>query len=475
MRAELQRAGLPDTGLPDFPAPRTPVPPPPVAVEVLAGYFERYWATLSTPGRTQFLALLADRDLPLVEPDPDGGSGHRAVTFLYRDGDQYRVGDQAAPASAVILSANSLVHQDSLAACEFTRVSGTGPASDAGVPNAVPNTGLWALTYRMPSDWEASYRITVHTGNGPAPWRLTTDRRAVRLAADDGGPDPLNRSLGAGMNGSAQSVLRLPDAPAAPWLGPATPLPGAGTGVMGGADFRSAPQAAGLETWTVFDSGAQRSRTVWIYRPPEAGPETGPATPLVLLHDGQVWARYLNLKATLDAAVRAGVVPPVHVAMIDSGDVTLRGQELSGPTGTVDFVARDLLPLLRAGLPVTAEARETVASGASYGGLASLWQLARYPELVGTALAQSPSLWRYDLAGALAAVACDPGPGSDRERVRIRLQAGIFETSIHEPSTALFEALGPQGADIRLNSITGGHDWAWWNPWLIRGLAELLG
>lgn len=55
------------------------------------------------------------------------------------------------------------------------------------------------------------------------------------------------------------------------------------------------------------------------------------------------------------------------------------------------------------------------------------------------ALAQSPSLWRYDLAEPLAKVA---------DRV-------------------------PLGADISLRSVTGGHDWTWWNPWLIHGFTDL--
>lgn len=82
------------------------------------------------------------------------------------------------------------------------------------------------------------------------------------------------------------------------------------------------------------------------------------------------------------------------------------------------------------------------------------------------ALAQSPSLWRYDLAEPLAQVA---------DRVVLRLQAGIYEADIHAASVQLLADLMPLGADISLRSITGGHDWTWWNPWLIHGLADLLG
>jgi len=462
-----------------FPSPRQPVPPTPPPSPVRPGWYRRRWEELTAPQRRRTgEALAGGLRMPLVEPDPQGDPGYRLVTFLHRDVD----------ASAVILSANGLLDHRDPAAMEFDRL---------------PGAGLWALTLRMPADWEAGYRITVHSGPDAPPWRVVgADRRTVRLAADAGGVDPLNPAVGATMNGAAQSLLRLPAAPDAPWLAAATPAqaqrlaarthPATAVGasvaaalpsVMGaaapGADITT-PDAgpdSRLRQLRVRDTTGGRERLVWLYLPQAhrrgaAGGAVPAATgrserlPLVLLHDGQVWAKWLNLAATLDAAVSAGVLPPLAVAMIDSLDVPTRTRELSGPTGTVDFLARDLLPLLRSRFPVTADRSRTVVCGASYGGLAALWQLARFPELVGAALAQSPSLWRYDLAAPLSPVA---------GRVRIRLQAGIYESTVHEPSAALARTLADVGADLGFRSITGGHDWAWWHPWLVRGLAELLG
>lgn len=235
---------------------------------------------------------------------------------------------------------------------------------------------------------------------------------------------------------------------------------------MGGtlqADAASARSALGLEELTLRDSMTGRRRTVWVYSPP-AGTHDGD-TPLVLLHDGQVWAKYLSLKDTLDTAIGCGAIPALHVAMIDSLDTETRSEELSGPTGAVDFVANDLVPLLRERLPVRSDAASTIVSGASYGGLASLWQVARYPQLVGVALAQSPSLWRYDLSQPLEKVL---------DRVVLRLQTGVYEGDIHQSSQELFNHLALLGVDINFSSVSGGHDWTWWNPWLIHGLRELL-
>ncbi|MBD8042741.1 DUF3327 domain-containing protein [Arthrobacter sp. Sa2BUA2] len=439
-----------------FPLPRDPVPQPAPALSTLPGHFRAHWQTLSVPERAQLLAGWDTRELPLIEEDPQGDPAVRAVTFLYRN----------PLATAVILSANAMVHPDTVSACEF---------------EALPD-GLWALTWRMPADWESSYRITVHTGAPPAPWQSADDRRAVRLAADAGGPDPRNPALGTGMAGAPTSVLRLPDAPSTGWLATPTPAAESGASIMGeparprlsgrrNAGVPGVPTAPrqvlgnfvrGLELRQVRDRQSGQLRTLWLYRPRVSG---GRRTPLVLLHDGQVWAKYQNLPATLDRAIADGVLPPIHVAMIDSVDVPTRSRELSGPKGGVDFVARDLLPELRQALPVTQDPLQTVVSGASYGGLAALWQLARYPQAAGTALAQSPSLWRYDLAEPLLAV---------QEPLRVRIQAGRYEPSIHEPAGRLNTVLAGSGVDTAFRSITGGHDWAWWHPWLIRGLSDLF-
>lgn len=427
-----------------FPPPKDPVAGEAPQIPVLRGHFAARWNAWGSARQDAFLTRLLSGDggsLPVVEPSPDGRADRRAVTFLH----------VAPDATAVILSANALVDHRNTAASEFERHDGSG---------------LWVLTYLMPADWECGYRITVHCGPGQAPWQAATMRRAIRMAADAGGPDPLNPVLGAGMNGGAMSVARLPGAPAAPWLARASVDPNATTPVMGGVLAEGSGNSAseGLTELQLVDSGNGRLRTVWVYSPP-LGSVAEP-TPLLILHDGQVWAKHLNLKATLDAAVRDGVVPALHVAMVDSYDGATRSEELSGPVGTVDFVADDLLPMLRRTLAVRADAAGTIVSGASYGGLASLWQVARHPDLVGVALAQSPSLWRYDLAEPLARVA---------DRVVLRLQAGIYEADIHATSVQLLADLVPLGADISLRSVTGGHDWTWWNPWLIHGLADLLG
>lgn len=380
---------------------------------------------------------------PLLDADPAEPQTCWA-TFLW-------VEDRPSnPASAVILSANAMVGQDQLERCEYEQVA----------------EGLWAITLRVPSDWIASYRLSVHRGAGPAPWRATTDRRAIRLAADAGGIDRLNPAVGASMNGVPVSLVYGPAAAVEPRPAAATPVldrPGPAIGGWGEADTTEAPLPERVDAHEVFDGNCGRMRRLWTYRPPVPARNT----PLLVVHDGATWVRFQSIAASLDAAMESGLLPPLHALFVDSTNVSLRSAELPDAQGTTRSLAEQFLPWARELLPVSAAATQTVVTGSSFGGLAALLAVAHHPELVAVALAQSPSLWHTDLSGELASL--DP-------RARVLLQAGRYETGIHRAcAQAMDEVAGTQAAPrIGFQPISGGHDWAWWSAQLLPGLARLL-
>ncbi|MGO2663254.1 enterochelin esterase domain-containing protein [Mycetocola reblochoni] len=396
------------------------------------------WEFLGDVARAAVVERLRGVETPILEEDADGSW---LVTFVWSSAD----------ARAVVLAANALFDHAHPGLSEFERLAGSD---------------LWVLSYLVPSGWRAGYVITEHSGDGPAPWRAATDRRAARLAAMAGGPDPRNPLRAAQMMSEGeQSVVEVPDAPEHPFASP---------------PFGPAP-----EEWSVPDAVAGLDRRVWVYRPPApassplaarvgvavdgARQDPGPGregTPLLLLFDGQVWATRASLATMLDRAIRAGALPPLHVAMIDSVDPDRRTAELGVSGGINDFVLDTLLPLLRRELPVSAAPEATAVSGQSFGGLAALWLLGRAPETVGAAIAQSPSLWRNDPSPLLL----------DRSApYRLVLTAGCFEEEIAEGAAGLAERLLAGGAKVLYRPVTGGHDWAWWSQGLIAGLQELYG
>ena len=388
-------------------------------------------------------------DYPLVDrcaTTGDGGQDMVHATFLFLDE------QPADPARAVILSANALVDHEDLAASEFEQ----------------SGERLWSITLLVPADWVASYRITVHRGDGPAPWHQAADRRAIRLAADGGGPDPLNPQVSATMNGAAVSVFRGPKATANPHLAPAVPAAGRSGPSLGGwgaAEAGTQGLHPRLSHHLVQDENCARERSVWMYRPPGSGSGAQEPTPLVVVHDGATWVKHLSFAESLDNAINAKVLAPVHVMFVDSTSIPLRSDELPHATGTTRSLAGQFLPWARSGFNVRADPAGTLLTGSSFGGLAAMLGVLLYPELFGKAVAQSPSLWHTDVSAQLQSLA---------PHVELEIQAGCYETRIAESCAQTLGAL--QGSDaaqrIQYQLISGGHDWAWWAPELLSALVR---
>lgn len=400
-------------------------------------------AVLSALAAGQLDYPLADRCPAAGEPGPDMAF----LTFLWQDSE----GPQ--PARAVILSANALVDHEDPGAAEFELV----------------REGLWAITLKVPADWVASYRITVHRGQEPAPWRTATERRAIRLAADAGGPDPLNPRGTASMNGGALSVACGPDALLDPHLAQAAPdiqHTGPAIGGRGASAATTVPEHERLSRHVFWDENCARERVLWMYQPPEPALDGGAPTPLVIVHDGATWVSYLSFATSLDAAIAAKALAPVHVMFLDSTSVPLRSRELPVAAGTTLSLAQQFLPWAREYFNISHAPEGTLATGSSFGGLAALLAVTEHPELIGRAIAQSPSLWHTDLAGALRKLA----PG-----VRITMQAGCYETAIFDSCERTLGALAGSDAasQIDYQPVSGGHDWAWWAPRLLTTLGEI--
>ncbi|WP_227487952.1 alpha/beta hydrolase [Brachybacterium subflavum] len=190
--------------------------------------------------------------------------------------------------------------------------------------------------------------------------------------------------------------------------------------------------------------------------------------PLLVVTDGEAHLDRLDTPGVLAEAVRAGELPPLCAVFIDAWPE--RARDLGVPGGQAAWIADTLVPRLRP----TPDPRRTVVTGSSFGGLTSLFALARAPHRIGAVIAQSVSLWRYPhlaLAAPLRAALLSEAPGS----VRIRLHAGHFEGTMGAAARELADAVSDAtGATIPVRLHRGGHDWAWWQPAMVEELAALL-
>lgn len=511
-RGTVHRERHPEVPGRDHPVPR------------VTGPLERAWVDTfdqepeaGARSRAALVSVVLGRRNPLVTDVDEGraGAARSDIGADTRDADGaagraeclYTWVVEAPGATTVLLWANALFDHRDVAASEFSRLEGSD---------------LWTLTLRLPRAWRASYRIAVWDRDTPPPWRTAQGRRDIRLAAlEAGAPDPRGGELIEPREGMAASVASGPDAPPDPWptaareglrreargggfphgqvhemtfpagptygeqrvwiYSPPGALPGPGSCVARDADPRTGP---GADPHAVPDPDPTTCADGVPGMSPDADRTTGPGsvpgatgttgtdrsgTPLLILFDGQVWARGLHLPELLDAAIGAGAVAPLHVAMVDSHESSRRWDELGVPTAQVDFVLDVLLPRLRATLPVDPQGASTLVSGQSFGGLAALWTVALGGGQVGRALAQSPSLWRFDLSDPLLG---EPGWHN------LRIRSGTFEGSMLDDARALGARLGGDprlaGRDVDVCGVEGGHDWAWWRQDLLAALEEVL-
>ena len=455
----------------------------------LRGPVERDWEAAGTADERR---LVLDDALagpsPKIAPDPDDPA-RVLMTWTVR----------APRATSVLLEANGLVASGGADALEMTRLAGTE---------------VWTCTWSVPEDWSASYGFAIWKDESVPPWRAMSGRSARLAAMLAAEPDPrASRTIGSSF-GAPRSVASATSAPAPPWEGlarprrcgrvhefavpefavplPAPSAPSAlpaptalaapsteadsrsgdparsgwaadatgapsappATGAAGAAD---APGAAGSGGGS---ESSENSERVWVYEPAHA-PAAGP---VLILFDGQVWLEQMGIVPVLDALIDSGLLPPVHVAMIDSRDQgEYRAEHVGVPGGHVDLVIDRILPLLRSRFAVSPHGADTIVSGQSYGGIASLWALALADGEIGHAIAQSPSLWRFDVAEALAA--CP-------HWLTARILSGTFEGPMLMHARDLARALS--GRDVRVTPVSGGHDWAWWSVRLLIELADLL-
>lgn len=342
--------------------------------------------------------------LPLVEEIND--TDEVIVTFCWRD----------AEAEAVLLFANRLTDERRLHETMLERKEGTD---------------LWHASFRMASDWRASYSFLVKRPGEPAPWESEAQIE-LRAVLDHGAPDPRNPDWSHNRAGVLQSVVSLPHAPQQPWLA-----------------LRPEVVPGTLTRETGPDG-----RDVWLYDP--AGADVHVDLPLVVALDGDVWTGHHSLPTTLDNMIADGHLRHVRAVLPASAGGSKRWEEDGAA-----YVAEQLIPWAR---ERRALSDEVVVVGQSLGGVTALRAGLLYPDVVTGVASQSASLWLDDLSDAVR-------PGL---RTRVHLAHGTQEWVLDELHRDLVARLEAAGIDVTSAEHNGGHDYAWWRGAIADGVRALL-
>lgn len=238
----------------------------------------------------------------------------------------------------------------------------------------------------------------------------------------------------------------------------------------------SLSRAGSLQHRQVYSKAFDQTRNLQIYLP--ATYRANRRYPLLIVHDGDDYLRYANLKIVLDNLTHRLEIPPLIAVMIQSPD---RLSEYSGNDKHAKFLAEDLLPFMIAEYPLKEDVRSRCVMGASFGGVAALHAAWRYPEHFGSLLLQSGSFAFSDLGRHSRGPVFDPvvrfmnefreHPG--RPADRIFMSCGIYESLIYE-NRSLVPHLQTKGVDVRFEEARDAHNWENWRDRLRIGMSWLM-
>lgn len=385
---------------------------------------------------------------PLLEADPTQ-EGKYLVTFLWRGA-----------AHSVLLFVNRLTDEKNLADSYMRRL---------------PGTDTWYLTYRMDGDWRASYCFLPAPAAAQAPW-LQGSQVRLRQALDGGLPDPHNPVTCTNRRGFVQSVVSLPLAPAWPlgqWpvfsdaAAGAGRFDGGGLGAGRGDADAGSLDAGRLDVVADLDT---LGRQIWVYTP--APISRAQSCPVLLVLDGEVWLKRHHLHLALAQLMDAGLIAPAYIVFIDSGGTEQRWQELGDSESDFGgYLSGQLLNWLKAHYAISPNPADRVVIGQSLGALTVLRTLVGYPQLIGSGISQSASLWQEVLFNELNALDATAMPLAG---TRAWIEVGSQEWILAPLQPKAVSQLRQAGMQVKDMVYNGGHDYACWRINLASALMHLL-
>lgn len=385
---------------------------------------------------------------PLLEADPTQ-EGKYLVTFLWRGA-----------AHSVLLFVNRLTDEKNLADSYMRRL---------------PGTDTWYLTYRMDGDWRASYCFLPAPAADQAPW-LQGSQVRLRQALDGGLPDPGNPVTCTNRRGFVQSVVSLPLAPAWPlgqWpvfsdaAAGAGRFDGGGLGAGRGDADAGSLDAGRLDVVADLDT---LGRQIWVYTP--APISRAQSCPVLLVLDGEVWLKRHHLHLALAQLMDAGLIAPAYIVFSDSGGTEQRWQELGDSESDFGgYLSGQLLNWLKAHYAISPNPADRVVIGQSLGALTVLRTLVGYPQLIGSGISQSASLWQEVLFNELNALDATAMPLAG---TRAWIEVGSQEWILAPLQPKAVSQLRQAGMQVKDMVYNGGHDYACWRINLASALMHLL-
>ena len=309
----------------------------------------------------------------------------------------------------------------------------------------VPSSDLWILQLPVEDGGRFEYKLAIgRHGNEDGNEEWVLDPANPERAGDPFGENSVCRTYG--------------------YTRPEWSLP------LGAAEGRIVPLA--VESTTFGEVREER-----LYLP--AGYDDQAPYPLVVIHDGDDFITYADLSVALDNLIRAGDVPPLMAALVQTHD---RMAEYAGGRKHAHYIVRELLPTLSAHYKVAEDPASRVLLGASLGAVASLSTAFRYPGVFGGLVLKSGSfiLDERVLEGRphpvfhrIARLVKALRRARNLPPMRAFVSTGELE-GLADENRALAKLLHDRGVDVLFKSAWDGHHWHNWRDQLRDGLMWVL-
>lgn len=315
-----------------------------------------------------------------------------------------------------------------------------------GLPTSQPfhridGTDLWYLEQELPTNSRMQYKLNLVRGEDHT-WIL--DPLNPHLARDPFGANSVCHSAGA-----ERPEWTLPDSEARPGK---------------------------IENVQLTSQAFGEDRQVKVYLPARYRPRR--RYPLLVVHDGDDYLRFSDLKTVLDNLIHRLEVAPMIVALTNASERLVEYPD--NPLHT-QFMVDELLPFLERSYPLQARPASRCLMGASFGGVATLSCAWRRPGVWGRLLLQSGSFAFTDIGSHERGPLFDPvvkfvnalrrAPGRPSEQVF--MSCGTYESLIYE-NRSLVPLLQSTGMNLRYVEARDGHNWENWRDRLREGLSWLF-
>jgi enterochelin esterase-like enzyme len=332
----------------------------------------------------------------------------------------------------------------------------------------IPLTDVWYLTVRLPTGARFTYGLSQNDPlvfNGFQPERFATTQ-----------VDPLNpQRWGCAPDATrydCQSMAEITSAVPQPWI------------------VKNLNVAAGtIEKQKIHSELLKNEHDLSIYLPAGYKANAAPYD-LVVIFDESAYLSKIPTPIILDNLVAAKKIPAAVAVLIANPSQATRNEELSPNPKFADFLAKELIPWIRAHYNITNDPGKTVVAGSSLGGLAAAYAGYKHPEVFTNVLCQSGSFWwAPDHSGAIPdGVITETGwmakqlIASSKLPLKFYIDAGAFEFDsngtgggILETSRNMRDALLAKGYEVHYQQFVGGHDYLSWRGTFADGLMDLIG